>query len=110
MIAKASLRYTRISARKVREVANLLRGKSVNLALVTLTNISRRPKEPIIKLLNSAIANAKIKGIKAEQLFISKLIVNEGPTWKRFRAASFGRAMRIRKRTSHINLELDLIK
>ena len=110
MVAKASLRYARLSARKVREVANQLRGKPVSLALPILENISRRPKEALIKLLNSAVASAKIKGIRLEQLFISKLIVDEGPTWKRFRAASFGRAVRIRKRTSHINLELDIIK
>jgi large subunit ribosomal protein L22 len=110
MVAKATLRFNRTSARKVREVANLVRGKPIAVALPILQNISARPKEALVKLLNSAVANAKVKGISAEQLFISKLIVNEGPSWKRYRAASFGRASPIIKRTSHINIELDLLK
>ncbi len=110
MISKASLKYVRLSARKVREVANLLRGKPVSRALAILANVSRRPKEPLIKLVHSAIANAKVKGVAQEQLFISKIIVDEASAWKRFRAASFGRAAPIRKKTSHIKVELDLIK
>ncbi|MBU2541887.1 MAG: 50S ribosomal protein L22 [Candidatus Omnitrophica bacterium] len=110
MVAKASLKFVRIAPRKVREVVNLLRGKPVIEVLAILQSISRGSKEPIIKLVNSAIANAKVKGLTAQQLFISKFVVDGASTWKRYRAASFGRAMRIRKRTSHINLELDVIK
>ncbi len=110
MIAKASLKHVRISPRKVREVVNLLRGKTITQAIFILRNVTRRPKEPLIKLVNSAVANAKVKGMRPEQLFISRVIVDEGPTWKRFRAASFGRAASIRKKTCHVNLELDLIK
>lgn len=110
MIAKAKLQYNRASARKVRDVVNLVRGKPVAKALPILANISAQPKEAIIKLINSAVANAKVKGISVGQLFISKIIVDEGPSWKRYRAASFGRASPIIKRTSHINVELDLIK
>jgi large subunit ribosomal protein L22 len=110
MIAKAKLSYVRISARKIRLVANLIRYQPINKAKAILIHVSRRPKEPLTKLLNSAVSNAKLKGLNPEQLFISKIVVDEGPTWKRFRAASFGRAVKIRKRTSHVNIELDLIK
>lgn len=87
---------------------DLIRNKDVLMAESILSAINKRPKEYLIKLLKSARANAKVKGFNPEQLFISKLICNPGPTWKRYRAAAFGRAASIKKRTCHIKIELDL--
>ncbi len=108
MISKAIARYIRISPRKTRLVADVLRKKSVGEALAILANTNKRACEYLEELLRSAIANAKrIPEIKEEDLFISKLLVDGGPTLKRFRAASMGRATMIRHRTSHITIELD---
>ena len=108
MIAKAEAKFLRISPPKVRQVMDLIRNKDAILARSILFNLNKRPKEYLIKILNSAIANAKVKGFNAEQLYISKIICNPGPSWKRFKAAAFGRAAPILKRTSHIKIELDL--
>ncbi|MBL7069526.1 MAG: 50S ribosomal protein L22 [Candidatus Omnitrophica bacterium] len=110
MVAKALARYIRISPRKTRLVANYVKGKRVGEALALLTNLNKRPCEFIEELLRSAISNAKRNpDIKEEELFISKLNVDGGPTLKRYRAGSMGRAMMIVHRTSHISIELDLI-
>lgn len=108
MIAKAKARFIRISPTKVRQVLNLIKGKNVQEAEAILLNINKRAKEPLIKLLRSCIANAKQKGFKKEQLYISKIICDKGPMWKRYKAAAFGRATPILRRTSHIYVELDL--
>lgn len=108
MIAKAEGKFLRISPSKTRQVMDLIRGKDVPAAESILRMLNKRPKEYLIKILKSATANAKIKGFKAEQLYISKIICNVGPSWKRFKTAAFGRAASIRKRTSHIKIELDL--
>ena len=108
MIAKAEMKYIRISPSKMRLVINLLRGKSALEAQGILMLIDKRPKEYLTKILKSAIANAKVKGFNVEKLYVSKIICNPGPSWKRFKAAAFGRAASIRKRTSHIKIELDL--
>ena len=73
-----------------------------------LLNLNKRPKEYLIKILKSAIANAKVKGFNANQLYISRIICNQGPSWKRYRAAAFGRASGILKRTTHVRIELDI--
>lgn len=86
----------------------LIRNKDAKQAQSILHSLNKRPKEYLIKLLDSAIANAKVKGFNINQLYISKIICNPGPTWKRFKAAAFGRAASIKKRTSHIKIELDL--
>ena len=108
MIAKAEGKFLRLSPRKVCQVMDLIRGKDATDAQAILLNINKRPKEYLIKILKSAIANAKVKGFNIEQLYISKVICNPGPSWKRFKAAAFGRAQPILKRTSHIKIELDL--
>lgn len=108
MIVKASGKFIRISPTKIRQVMDLIRNKRAQEARAILINLSKRPKEPLIKILNSAIANAKIKGFNPDQLYISRIICDVGPTWKRFKAAAFGRAAPIKKRTSHINIELDI--
>ena len=109
MIATAKGRYIRVSPTKVRQVINLIRGKDVNTSVAMLTHINKGSTESISKVLNSAISNAKQKGLNEDQLFISKITADPGPSWKRFRAAAFGRATRILKRTSHLTIELDLI-
>lgn len=108
MISKASLKFYRASPKKVRAVARLIKGKDVNHALAILTVLNKGSKNLLIKLLRSAVANAKSKGLQEEQLFISSLVANKGPAYKRFRAAPFGRATMISHPTSHIDLELEL--
>jgi large subunit ribosomal protein L22 len=108
MIAKAESKFLRISPTKVRQVLDLVRSKDASAAQAILVNLNKRPKEFLLKILNSAIANAKQKGFNVEQLYVSKAICNVGPSWKRFKAAAFGRAQPILKRTAHIKIELDL--
>ncbi len=108
MIAKSELKHVRMSATKIRQVLALIREKDVLAAEAILVSLNKRAKEYLVKVLRSAIANAKVKGFKPEQLYISKAICDVGPSWKRFKAAAFGRAAPILKRTAHIHLELDL--
>ncbi|AWX69278.1 50S ribosomal protein L22 [[Mycoplasma] anseris] len=107
---KASVKMQRISARKARLVADLIRYKSATQALVILQNTNKKAAPILLKLLNSAIANAtNNKGLNATKLVITKLLVNEGPTLKRFQPHSQGRAYPILKRTSHFYIELSEI-
>jgi large subunit ribosomal protein L22 len=108
MIAKAEGKFLRVSSSKVGQVIELIKNKDASDAWAILLALNKRPKEYLIKILKSAIANAKVKGFKIEQLYISKLVCNPGPSWKRYKAAAFGRASPIKKRTSHIRIELDL--
>ncbi|MFH0791285.1 MAG: 50S ribosomal protein L22 [Candidatus Omnitrophota bacterium] len=108
MIVKAEGKFLRISPVKVRQVLDLIRHKGVVEAQGILINLGKRPKEYLIKILNSAVANAKVKGFTPEQLYISKITCDGGPMWKRFKAAAFGRAAPILKRTAHIKIELDI--
>ena len=95
--AKATLKFARISNRKVKIVADLIRGKDVDEALA----------EIIEKLLKSAIANAENNhDMKHENLYVAEIYANQGPTLKRIRPAAKGSAVRIRKRTSHITIVL----
>ena len=111
MLATAKLRYLRTSARKARFVIDPLRGKSVAQALVILGTFNRRAAQPVTKLVASALANAQQRDatLTEGRLLISKIFADEGPMWKRFRAAAMGRATRIRKRTCHITVELDTL-
>ncbi|MEW6101332.1 MAG: 50S ribosomal protein L22 [Candidatus Omnitrophota bacterium] len=108
MIAKAEVKFIRISPSKIRQVIDLIRHKDARQAQDILSLLNKRPKEFLAKLLKSAIANAKVKGFSVDRLFVSKIICNPGPAWKRYKAAAFGRAAPIKKRTSHIRIELDL--
>ncbi len=111
MVSRAMARFVRISPRKVRYVIDLIRKKSVPQAQSILNGSPRRATEIIQKLLKSALDAAdKNSHLKARDLFISKVMADGGPVMKRFRAASMGRASVIRKRTSHIYLELDQLK
>ena len=109
MIAQARARYMRVSPVKVRQVVDLIRGKNVSASLVILTHVNRGSTKMITKVLGSAISNAKQKGLSEEQLFISKIHADQGPSWRRYRSAAFGRAMGISKKTTHLTIELDLI-
>jgi large subunit ribosomal protein L22 len=108
MLVKAEAKFLRLVPTKVRQVIDLIRYKDVTAAQSILINLNKRPKEYLIKLLKQAIANAKVKGFSAEQLYVSHIICDNGPSWKRYKAAAFGRAAPIKKRTSHIRIELDL--
>ena len=109
MIAKAIARHVRMTPRKVGYVASPLRRQTVATALARLSLTNRRAAEPVAKLLASAFANARQRHpeLREEDVIISKLVADEGPRWKRFRAAAFGRAARILKRTTHITVELE---
>ena len=108
MIVKAEGKFIRISPTKIRQVIDLIRGKDVLPAEALLINLKKRPCEYLIKILKQAVANAKVKGFNPDKLYISKIICDVGPSWKRFKAAAFGRAAPIKKRTAHIKIELDL--
>ena len=103
--AKAILRYSRISARKVKIVADLIRGKKVDEALEIVKFTPKASSEILEKLLKSAIANAENNhGMNRGNLIVSEIYANQGPTLKRIRPAAKGSAVRIRKRTSHITI------
>ena len=105
--ARATLKYTRISARKVKIVADLIRGKNVDEALAIVKFTPKASSEIIEKLLKSAIANAENNhNMKHDNLYVSEIYANQGPTLKRIRPAAKGSAVRIRKRTSHITIVL----
>ena len=104
---RAQVKYVRSSAYKVREVLNLIRGKSFFEATNILTFSERRISDTVLKCLNSAAANAENnEDIPVEELFVSACYADEGPTLKRWRPRARGRATRIRKRTCHITLIL----
>ena len=105
--ARASLNYARISARKVKIVADLIRGKDAKEALAIVKFTPKASSEIIEKLLKSAIANAENNhGMKSNNLYVAEIFANQGPTMKRIRPAAKGSAVRIRKRTSHITIKL----
>ncbi len=108
MIAQAKGRYLRVSPTKVRLILDLIRGKKVPVAQSILAHLNKPTKEKIVKVFESAVANAKLKGVAEDQLFVSRVVADQGPVWKRFRAATFGRATEILKKTTHITVELDL--
>lgn len=103
---KAFLKNYRQSPRKVRLVADLIKGKRVSEAFTQLQNLPKRASLPIEKLLASAVANAKSAGINADDLYVANVTVNEGIVMKRSMPRARGSASRINKRTSHIMLTL----
>ena len=105
--AVATLKNARISARKVKIVADLIRGKKVSEALAIVKFAPKASSEILEKLLKSAIANAENNHfLKSEDLYVAEIYANQGPTLKRIRPAAKGSAVRIRKRTSHITIVL----
>lgn len=110
MEVKAHLKYLRISPRKARLLANAVKGFSIKEARMQLDVIVKRASAPISKLIQSAAANAKHNfNIEESNLYVSNILVNEGPSLKRWMPRAQGRATEIVKRTSHITVVLDEI-
>jgi len=109
MVSKATSRFIRLSPQKARLTMDLIRGKNVNEALMTLkfTNKPKATRE-IEKVVKSAVANAthNDENIDADNLFVERCFINEGPRLKRIRPAPMGRAYRYQRRTAHITIEL----
>ena len=105
MEAKATLRYARISPRKVGIVCDLIRGKSVAQATAILMTTPKAASEPLLKLLKSATANAENNhNMDPESLYVSEVFATPGPIIKRIMPRAQGRAYRINKRTSHVTM------
>lgn len=108
MEAKATAKFIRISPFKARLVARNIKGMPVEDAINVLKFTPKKAAQVIGKVLDSALANAEqIPGVDVDALTVRQVIVNEGPTWKRFMPRSMGRANRINKRTSHITVVLE---
>ncbi|NCO15374.1 50S ribosomal protein L22 [Candidatus Wolfebacteria bacterium CG1_02_39_135] len=106
-IQTTKLRYLRMAPRKVRLVANFVKGLSVNEAEAQLLMNPRRPSSVLLKLLRSAVANAKHNSqLSPERLFIKEIRVDQGPMLKRYMPRAMGRASHIQKKSSHIILVL----
>ena len=104
----ATAKYIRISPSKARVVMDLLRGKSVVEAVAILENTPKAACEPLIKLINSAAANAEnAKGLTKDELYVAEIKADAGPIYKRYQPVSKGRAHSIMKRTSHLTVILD---
>ena len=105
MEAKAHLKYARISPRKVKIVCDLIRGKDTTTARAILMQTPKASSELLLKLLQSAVANAENNhNMDPENLYVSQTYANPGPILKRIRPVGRGRAHRIYKRTSHITI------
>ncbi len=108
--ATAQARHVRVTPQKARRVVDLIRGKVASDAVSVLQFAPQAAAEPVRKVLESAIANARVKADRASEAFdertlvIQSAFVDEGPTMKRFRPRAQGRASRINKRTSHITV------
>ncbi|MEF2976838.1 50S ribosomal protein L22 [Subtercola sp. YIM 133946] len=108
----ARVRHIRVTPMKARRVVNMIRGKQAMEALAILKFAQQGASEPVYKLVESAIANAKVKAdssnsyLDEQDLFVSKAFVDEGATLKRFQPRAQGRAFQILKRTSHITIVL----
>jgi len=102
---KAVEKYIRISSRKIRYVVDLIKSKSIEDAIDILSLTTKAAAAVVKKAIQSAAANAtENHKMKEEDLFISRILVNQGPTLKRFRPRARGRATKIRKRTSHLSV------
>ena len=111
MEVKAHLNHLRISSRKVRLVVDLVREMEIKEAKTQLKFINKKSSELLLKLLNSAVANAKNNfNLDENNLYISKIIVNDGKILKRWRPRAMGRSARINKRTSNVTIVLDKTK
>ena len=107
----AIARYIRMSPRKVKVVIDMIRGKNAKEAAAILTYTPKAACEPVLKVLNSAIANAENNlDMNRDDLYVAEAYANQGPTLKRYRARARGSASPIRKRTSHITVILDQVK
>ncbi len=108
MEVKAHLRYLQVAPRKVRLVVDLVRDLPIERALDQLAHLPKRSAEPVLKLINSAIANAEHNfKLNRADLYIKSIVANEGPRLKRYRPRAFGRAAEIQKKMSHITVILE---
>ncbi|HUW21338.1 MAG TPA: 50S ribosomal protein L22 [Candidatus Bathyarchaeia archaeon] len=104
----ARSKHIRITARKLRLVADLVRGLSVSQAIVALENLGKKAAKPILETLKQGLGNATGNfGLNKEGLYLREIQIGEGPTLKRWRAVSRGRTHQIKKRTSHIRIVLE---
>jgi large subunit ribosomal protein L22 len=104
-VVSATARYVRVAPDKVRQVARHIRGRHVDDARRVLALSPKGAARPVLKTLESAIANAEHnEGLDADELVVAAATVDEGPVLRRFRPRAMGRATRIRKRTSHITI------
>lgn len=107
MEARSIQRFVRIAPRKMRIVADLVRGKPVSHALEALALTTKSAALVVRKALSSAVANAQHKGeVDIDSLIVARIFVDEGPTLRRFKPRAMGRATRINKRTSHLTVEV----
>ncbi len=106
MEARAVAKYMRISPQKVRMIVGSLKGKPVETGLSALRFMPQKSAGILEKVLRSAVANADQKDMDVDSLVISDIVVDQGPTLKRFKARARGRGTRILKRTSHITVIL----
>jgi len=107
IVVRAQAKYVRCAPRKARLVVDHIRGKSVGDARAILTHTPRAAARDVLKLLESAVANAENNHeLDPDDLVIRKVYVDEGPTLKRYQPRALGRATRIRKRTSHMTIQL----
>jgi len=108
--AVARARYVRVTPMKARRVVELIRGRSAREALAVLEFAPQAASGPVAKVLASAVANAENNlDLDPDTLMVSSVYVDEGPTLKRFQPRAQGRAYRIRKRTSHITVEVESV-
>jgi large subunit ribosomal protein L22 len=106
-MAIARLNNTRLTPRKARIIANMIRNERVTSAINNLRFLHKAGAKQFFKLLVSAVANAEDKGdVNVDNLVVSRVFVDQGPTLKRWRPRAMGRANRILKKTSHITLEV----
>jgi len=103
----AKLNHLRMAPRKVRLIADILRGLPIEEAEARLLLQRRRAAGPLLKLLRSAVANAKNRNLPADRLYVSRITVDQGPMLKRTLPRAMGRATAIQKKTSHVTLVLE---
>lgn len=107
MESKACAKFIRVSPRKARLIASNVKGKTVELAMNILRFTPNKSADIILGVMRSALANAEHNAkLDVDTLIVKEVIVNEGPTWKRFMPRAQGRATHIRKRSSHITVVL----
>jgi large subunit ribosomal protein L22 len=105
MQAKAVAKYIRVSPRKMKPIADIVRGKSVKDARAILKFTPNKGAKVFLKVLNSAVANAENNhDMDVEKLFVDEIFANQGPTMKRWKAGSMGRANPIKRRSSHVGV------
>lgn len=108
MAAKARIKMIRMTPRKMRVVANQIRGKDVQEAINFLTFCKRSAARPLLKLIKSAVSNADQKGgVDVDNLFVKELLVDGGPTLKRFMPRARGMATPVLKRTSRVSVTVE---